>query len=452
MLRRKIKSQFEAWKGEDGRKALLVTGARQVGKSYAIREFAQRSYKVFIEINLYEDSQAREALANAADAADLITRISLLSNKPLVDGDTVIFIDEVQELPEIVTMAKFLVEDGRFDWIFSGSMLGTELRGIRSYPVGYVRDLTMCPMDFEEFCWAIGVSDAALESIAAACETCDELPDYLHDAMMVNFRTYLTVGGMPEVVQRFLDTKGDLAAVRELQSGLNRQYRVDISKYAANRALQVRSIFDQLPVQLEGESQKFVVSSIDPAARYERYQRDFVWLVNAGVANKTDLVGEPKAPLLRTAQPSKFKLYQSDTGMLLARYPQVIAQSVYLNDKRANLGGIYENAVAQGLAAQGYAPYYYMTKKRGEVDFVVESQLGGAVPIEVKSGSCYHAHASLDYVLDNAEYGVEQGVVLCKGNFERDGKVVYVPLYALPFLGRTLGEKDNSFKLDIVRV
>lgn len=452
MLRRKATEQFEAWKGEDSRKALLVTGARQVGKSYAIRDFAQRSYEVFIEINLYENSRAREALSNATDATDLITRISLLSNKPLVPGNTAVFIDEVQELPEIVTMAKFLVEDGRFDWIFSGSMLGTELKGIRSYPVGYVHDLTMHPIDFEEFCWAIGVSDAALESIASACETCEVLPDYLHDAIMANFRTYLTVGGMPEVVQRFLDTKGDLASVRELQSGLNRQYRVDISKYAGNRAMQVRSIFDQLPVQLEGESQKFVVSSIDPAARYERYQRDFVWLVNAGVANKTDLVGEPKAPLLRTAQPSKFKLYQSDTGMLLARYPQVVAQSVYLNDKRANLGGVYENVVAQGLAAQGYALHYYMTKKRGEVDFVVESQLGGAVPIEVKSGSSYHSHASLDYVLNNAEYGVELGVVFCKGNFERDGKVVYVPLYALPFLGRILGEKDDSFKLEVVRV
>ena len=452
MLRRKATAQFEAWKGENTRKALLVTGARQVGKSCAIREFARCGYEVFIEINLYEDSRAREALANASDAADLITRISLLSNKPLVPGGTAIFIDEVQELPEIVTMAKFLVEDGRFDWIFSGSMLGTELKGIRSYPVGYVYDLTMHPMDFEEFCWAIGVSDAALESIASACETGDELSDYLHDAMMANFRTYLTVGGMPEAAQRFLDTKGDLAAVRELQSGLNRQYRVDISKYAGNRALQVRSIFDQLPVQLEGESQKFVVSSIDPAARYERYQRDFVWLVNAGVANKTDLVGEPKAPLLRTVQPSKFKLYQSDTGMLLARYPQVVAQSVYLNDRKANLGGIYENAVAQGLTAQGYALHCYMTKKRGEVDFVVESRLGGAVPIEVKSGGSYHAHASLDYVLDNAEYGAELGVVLCKGNFERDDKVVYVPLYALPFLDCILGEKDDSFKLEVVRV
>ncbi len=452
MLRRKVTSQFEAWKDEGARKALLVTGARQVGKSYAIREFAQRGYETFVEINLYDDSRAREALANATDSAELITRIGLLSNKPLVPGNTAVFIDEVQELPEIVTMAKFLVEDGRFDWIFSGSMLGTELKGIRSYPVGYVHDLTMCPMDFEEFCWAIGVSDAALENVASACVTGGELPDYLHDAMMANFRTYLTVGGMPEVAQRFLDTGGDLVSVRELQSGLNRQYRVDISKYAGGRALQVRSIFDQLPVQLEGESQKFVVSSIDPDARYERYQRDFVWLVNAGVANKADLVGEPKAPLLRTAQPSKFKLYQSDTGMLLARYPQVVAQSVYLDDRQANLGGIYENAVAQGLAAQGYALHYYMTKKRGEVDFVVESQLGGAVPIEVKSGGSYHAHASLNYVLDNAEYGAELGVVLCKGNFERQGKVAYVPLYALPFLSRVLGEKDVSFKLEVVRV
>ena len=183
-----------------------------------------------------------------------------------------------------MTMVKFLVADGRFDYVFSGSMLGTEFKGVRSYPVGSVIEKTMRPMDFEEFCWAIGVQKSTLENIRESCRSVTPIDRYIHDAMMTNFRTYLVVGGMPEVVQRFLDTKGDLAAVRAVQNELNRQYRHDISQYAGNRALQVQEIFDQLPTQLIDGNGRFAVSSISPGARYDRNQKDFLWLVDAGVA------------------------------------------------------------------------------------------------------------------------------------------------------------------------
>ena len=442
MLTRKIEARFEEWHRLSRRKALLVTGARQVGKSYSIRDFAQRHYGSFVELNLFESPASRAALAEARDAQDFISRVTILASGRLVPGDSLVFIDEVQELPDVLTMAKFLVEDGRFDWAFSGSMLGTELKGIRSYPVGYVYELVMRPLDFEEFCWAIGTSDAALTRVRDACRDERPVDDYIHDALLANFRSYLVVGGMPEVVQTFLDERGDLGSVRALQMELNRQYRRDISKYAASRAFHVRNIFDQLPVQLEGESQRFVLNSVDPAARFEKYQRDFVWLVNAGVGLKTDLVDEPRSPLLRTAQPSKFKLYQSDTGMLLSRYPQAVARAAYLDDAHPNLGGVYENVVAQELTAQGHGLYYYMTKKRGEVDFVVDGPDGSAVPIEVKSGRYYHAHASLDHVLATQGYGVRQGVVLSRGNVEREGKVLYLPLYATFCLPEFIGEGE----------
>lgn len=174
-----------------------------------------------------------------------------------------------------MTMVKFLVADGRFDYVFSGSMLGTEFKGVRSYPVGSVIEKTMRPMDFEEFCWAIGVQKSTLENIRESCRSVTPIDRYIHDAMMTNFRTYLVVGGMPEVVQRFLDTKGDLAAVRAVQNELNRQYRHDISQYAGNRALQVQEIFDQLPTQLIDGNGRFAVSSISPGARYDRNQKDF---------------------------------------------------------------------------------------------------------------------------------------------------------------------------------
>ena len=376
MLRRKIAVELERWLKSAEQKALFITGSRQIGK-------------------------------------------------------TLVFIDEVQEAPDIMTMAKFLVEDGRCRWAFSGSMLGTQFKGVRSYPVGYVHELRMFPLDFEEFCWATGVSEGARQTIRNACISERPIPDYIHDAMMANFRTYTVVGGMPEVVQRFLDTQGDLASVRQLQSELNEQYRRDISKYASGRALQV-------------------LNSIDPKAHYEKYQRDFVWLVDAGVALKADIVTEPKSPLLKTARPSQFKLYQSDTGMLMARYPVGVAQAAYLDSKEPNLGGIYENVVAQQLAAQNRQLYYYQTKKRGEVDFVVDGPDGTAVPIEVKSGSYYHAHAALGHVLDTAEYGVRLGIVFSRGNVERNGAVLYLPLYATWALSDVLGDScAEGIKLEV---
>ena len=454
LLQRKITEKLFAWKREKERKALFVTGARQIGKSYAIREFGTTAYPVFVEVNLLENVRARQALLEAADAAEFTRRLSILSQHELVPGQTLIFIDEVQEAPDIMTMAKFLVEDGRFDWAFSGSMLGTELKGIRSYPVGYVHELTMRPLDFEEFCWAIGVTVDAMEEIGEACADERPIASYLHDAMLANFRTYVVVGGMPEVVQRFLDSGGDLSGIRALQNELNAQYRRDISKYAGSRALYVQSIFDQLPVQLEGDTQKFVLNSIDPEARYQKYQRDFVWLQNAGVGLKTDLVNEPKSPLLKTSQPSRFKLYQSDTGMLMARYPISVAQAAYLDSKNPNLGGVYENIVAQELAAQGHELYYYMTKRRGEVDFMVDGPACSAIAIEVKSGSYYHSHAALDHVLDASEYGVELGIVLSRGNVERIGKVLYLPLYAVFCLSKYLDDElaTQDFRLGVAAV
>lgn len=453
MLKRKITAKLEAWKAIAREKALLVVGARQVGKSFAIREFGKTHYTCFVEINLFEDKRAREALSASVDVSDFISRVTVLSGQAIVPGDTLVLIDEIQEAPDVVTMAKFLVEDGRCDWAFSGSMLGTEFKGVRSYPVGSVHELPMHPLDFEEFCWAIGVSGEALESVRRCCQDETPVEAYIHEALMANFRTYIVSGGMPEAVQRLVDSDGDIASVRQVLEGLNRQYRRDISKYAAVRSLQVQSIFDQLPVQLEGEARRFVLNSVDPQARYEKYQRDFVWLTNAGVALKTDLVDEPKSPLLKTANPMKFKLYQSDTGMLMARYPISLAQAAYLDEKDPNLGGVYENVVAQQLTAQGHQLFYYQTRKRGEVDFVVDAGNGKAVPIEVKSGCYYHAHAALDHVLETEGYNVDLGIVLSRGNVERRGKVLYLPLYALPFLPLYLGARvPKGFKLQVRKV
>ncbi|PLS28879.1 ATP-binding protein [Bifidobacterium parmae] len=430
MLRRKITGELHAWRQARTGKALFLTGARQIGKSTAVREFSHREYSVTAEINLYENKAAARALAHADNAQDFISRISLFSHATLIPGETIIFLDEVQEQPDVMTMVKFLVEDGQFDYILSGSMLGTELKGVRSYPVGSVIEKTMRPMDFEEFCWAIGVQPSTLDMIREHCMSGEAIDPHIHQAMMTNFRSYLVVGGMPEAVQDFVDHYGNLSTVRALQNELNRQYRLDISKYAGSRSLQVQAVFDQMPLQLIDGNGRFSVSSIGANARYERNQQDFLWLVDAGVALKTNCVTEPKSPLLRTSQSPKFKLYQSDIGMLMARYPITTARAAYLADPSPNLGALYENVIAQELAAQGVPLYYYMAKKHGEVDFIADTADGTAIPFEVKSGRSYRVHAAIDAILNNPEYRIERGVVLSRSNVERDGAVTYLPIYA----------------------
>lgn len=428
MLRRKVTERLLEWK-RTSRKALLVTGARQIGKSFAIRDFGRANYAFFYEANLLLDADARESLTKARDAADFISRVALLSRSTLVEGDTLVFVDEIQEFPEIVTLMKALVEDGRFSYVFSGSMLGTEFKGISSFPVGYVERITMRPMDFEEYCWAVGVSDETLASIREHMVHRAPVEDYVHEAMMRNFRSYLVAGGMPEVVQDYIDSSYSLIRTRKLQGELVDQYRIDIAKYAGRRAFAVRSIFDRLPLELEGENHRFMLSSIRDGARLDEYAEDFLWLTNAGVGLIVPRATEARSPLLRTESASFFKLYESDTGMLVCRYPQSTARAIYLDQKGANLGGIFENAVAQELAALGIPAWYYFTTAEGEVDFLIDGKKGRVVPIEVKSGARVRSHAALDHLLAKPGLRIPEAVVLSGENVFQEGKVTYLPVY-----------------------
>lgn len=431
MLQRKAYQLLLEWRRSQSRKrkALFVTGARQIGKSYLIQHLGKTEYASLIEINLLRDEAAKEMLAAARSTQDFINRLTLLSEGPFIEGDTLVFIDEIQELPDVATYAKFLVEDGRYDYAFSGSMLGTEFKGVRSFPVGYVNEIEMRPMDFEEFCWAAGVPSFALDQVRQSFDQQQPLPTYLHEHLLSQWRTYLIVGGMPEIVQQFVDGNGSLAGLRAVQEELNQQYAYDIAKYAGSRALHVQAIFEELPVQLEEERSKFVITSLGKTARYNNYEQDFLWLVRAGVGLKVNKVAEPKPPLRRTQRAASFKLYQSDTGMLLARFPQSLARAIYTDDRSVNVGAIFENAVAQELVAARFTPYYYLTRKLGEVDFLIESD-EGVVAIEVKSGNDYLTHASLSKVLAAPGYDISRAIVLCRSNFEvRDG-ILYAPWYA----------------------
>ncbi len=266
--------------------------------------------------------------------------------------------------------------------------------------------------------------------------------NYIHEAMLKNFRAYIVCGGMPEVVQNYIDSGYSLVRTRELQIQLVDQYKSDISKYASTRAFNVRAIFEQIPVQLEAESHRFVVSSLGEGARLQKYEQDFLWLVNAGVGLMVAQVTEARSPLKRTEKATAFKLYESDTGMLASRYPGSTARAVYLDMKTPNLGGLYENVVAQELVALGTDAWYYQTREVGEVDFVIEGTRGHVVPIEVKSGKKVRAHAALDRLMSVSEYKIPEAVVLSHENLSKEGKVLYVPIY-MTFCLDEFMEKDD---------
>ncbi len=270
----------------------------------------------------------------------------------------------------------------------------------------------------------------------------------LHEVMLRNYRAYIVAGGMPEVVQNYIDSKYTLTETRAIQTQLVSQYAQDISKYAGRRALEVRSIFDRIPVQLETESHRFCVSTLDDGARYSQYDQDFLWLVSAGVGLMISQVTEAKSPLKRTESAGKFKLYESDTGMLLSRYPQSTARTVYLDQKTPNLGGIYENVVAQELAAQGIGQWYFQADAVGEVDFLIEGKADRVVPIEVKSGRKVRSHAALDRLLEVGEYKIKEGVVLSRNNLSCGDKLLYLPTYmsfCLDELTELRAETDGDY-------
>ena len=433
MLKRSLYDALLNWKANNHQKALMVDGPRQVGKTFLLEEFGRREYRDLVKIDFLVDEDARRRFGSAQSAARVIELVSLIAGHELVPGETLVFFDEVQRAQNLVTFSKYLVIDGRFDLAMSGSMLGVELGGVRSWPVGYLHTIDMAPLTFEEFCWARGVPQSILDQVREGYEEKTPLDDSLHGLLIDLFRQYLVIGGMPEVVQKSLNTRNDLGAVRQVQADLLSLYREDIAQYAGNRSLQVKAIYDAIPTQLDKENKRFQLKTLKDGARFERYANDFAWLVAARSVLRTVNVTEPKPMLARTEEQGRFKLYLSDVGMLLASYPAEVAMAAISGERSVNFGSVYENVVAQELAALRSPLRYYHHSRKGEVDFLIETRKGAVLPIEVKSGKDYKLHTALNSLLGTDAYGIEEAVVLSEANVSqgrRAGKTVhYLPLY-----------------------
>lgn len=435
MIKRKKENEMQNYL-LNNKRALLVTGARQVGKTFTIRKVGKACFEHFVEVNFVERPEALKLFEEAEGTQDLLLRLSAFTNRKLVPGKTLIFFDEVQECKEMVTAVKFLVEEGSYKYVMSGSLLGVELNDLRSVPVGYLDEMEMYPLDLEEFANALGISDDVIAHLRECFEQHKPVDAFIHGRMLDLVRHYLLVGGMPAVVQKYLDTN-NLKSVLEQQRGIIRTYKRDITKYDAGHKLQIEEIYDLIPAELNAKNKRFTLKELGEKARYARYEGGLLWLNDAGVAIPTYNVEEPKVPLLLNKQRNLFKLFLNDVGLLAAMYGDNIQLRLLSGDNYINYGAVYENFVAQELNAHGFANghglYYFNSKKQGELDFVIEYN-GAVLPIEVKSGKNYERHRALSNVVKNEQYAVNQAFVFCQDNVSVREKAVYLPIYMLMFL------------------
>jgi predicted AAA+ superfamily ATPase len=441
MLERAAYGMLTSWMRESRGSALLVDGARQVGKTCLIEEFAKREYPSYIKVDFIEDSQLARTLAAATSARQVLEALTLALGRTAVPGQTLVFFDEVQEAQSLVTLSKYLVQDGRFPLVMSGSMLGVELSHVKSFPVGFLREERMYPLGFREFCDALGVPAGVWETLEECYAHAIPMEEHLHQRLLRVFRLYVVIGGMPRAVQSYLDHGYDLGAARQTQEELVALYRDDIAKHAGDRVLQVKAIYDSLPAQLDKENKRFVLKQVKADAKFERYANDFAWLTGACAALKTTCVADPRPMLERSEEQNRFKLYLSDVGMLMSQYNTDVALAALAGERSVNFGGVYENVVAQEFAMWRIPLHYYHHTRLGEVDFMGESS-GSVLPIVVKSGKAYRRHVALNNLLRSEEYGIPRAYVLCEENVSeelREGKPVrYLPLYMLPLVAREL--------------
>lgn len=432
MLKRKTEKDILRWI-EKGDNALLVSGVRQAGKTYVIRKCLEKTGSDFIEFNLIDMPQVSTIINTASDTSDLIMKLSLLSGREVTPGKTIFFFDEIQRCKEIVTRIKFLVDDRRYRYILSGSLLGVELVSLRSAPVGYLETLNMYPLDFEEFLQVFAVKEELIGSLRRSYLDKTPVDDEIHKKMIEIFNLYLIIGGMPAAVELYRQS-GNIDDVIRNHDSLVERYKEDFTQYEAeNRKLLISQIYNLIPSELNEKNKRFNVRDIKKNLRYDRIEDSFIWLWKAGVALGVFNVTTPEIPLLLNAKNSLFKLFLSDVGLLTSIYGRSSKLAVLMNDEGVNKGAVYEDVVAQELNSHGYPLYYYNSKKYGELDFVIEHN-GKVLPLEVKSGKDYERHSALDNVLSIDEYGIEEAYVLSNANVKRKGKITYLPIYMIMFL------------------
>ena len=438
MLYRKIEKAITEHLQSNSKKILLIDGARQVGKTFIVRHVGKKTYKNFVEINMLEDSLNEKLFKNVSSLEDFYIQLGLFAGKKLGNADdTLVFLDEIQAYPELLTLLKFLSNDNKYTYIASGSLLGVALSETSSIPMGSISKIRMFPLDFEEFLYANGVGSETINTFREKFSKLEPLEESTHNRMLDLFKKYLIVGGMPDAVNEYIESK-NIPKVRSIQKEIREYYATDASKYDKDNKLKIRKIYDMLPSNMCKQKKRVVIKDIDDTKgkTFSNYENDFEYLISSGIALDVQAISNPTFPLVQSMGKNLLKLYINDVGLLTEILYKNNVQAILNDDKSINLGAVYETVVASELIAHGHKLYYYDNRNRGEIDFLIDDYDELSIcPIEVKSGRDYTIHSALSNVTSNGEYNIKRALVLSNNReITTKGKIVYIPAYYVMFL------------------
>ena len=438
MLFRKIENYIENHLQLNSNKILIVDGARQIGKSFIIRQVAQKLYKNYIEINMEEDKLGNKIFAEAKTVTDFYLALSVIAGDRLKDkSDTLVFIDEIQAYEHLLTLLKFLKEDDKYTYIASGSLLGVTLVNTSSIPLGSIRIKHMYPMDFEEFLMANSIGKLVLETMKTCFDQLKPLPDALHNKIIDLFKKYLIVGGLPDAVKSFVEQQ-NIMLIRSIHDDIYTLYGIDVAKYEKTHSkLKIQRIYKMIPSNLENKKKRMMVSEIEgkKGKRMADYEDEFDYLISAGVALDVKAISTPTYPLIENSGKNLLKLYLNDVGLLTNLFFKNNISAIMQDVKSINLGSVYETVVAQELKAHGYNLHYYDNKKNGEVDYLIDDANNlSVIPLEIKSGKDYYTHSALNKFMEIKEYNIQRAFVLSNEQqvIQKNG-VIYMPIYYILF-------------------
>ena len=444
MLKRKIQTYIEQYLKSNSNKMLVIAGARQIGKSFIIREVGQRLFPNFIEVNFATDKNGPKVFAEANTVEKFYFQLSTIAGDKMHEkANTLVFLDEIQTYPHLLTLVKFLKEDDRFTYIASGSLLGVTLRQTVSIPVGSLEIKNMYQLDFEEFLWANGFGEKAIEELRKKYEANESLEENLHLRMLDLFKRYILIGGMPDAVNEYLASR-NIVEVRKIQENIHHLYGLDASQYDEEHKLKIMRVYDMIPSNMENKKKRLVYKAIEGNdKRWKDYADEIDYLTSSGITLDVKAISSPTFPLVESASKNLIKLYLNDVGLLTHILYQYNVAAVLNDELSVNLGSVYESVVASELKAHGHELFYYDNKAKGEVDYIVDDYESLSVlPIEVKSGKDYQIHRALNAFAANENYNIKRGIVFSNERLvQTKGIITYLPIYYVMFVEHRVPEK-----------
>ena len=437
MLYRKIQNYIEEYLLSDSNKILIIDGARQVGKSYIIRYTGKKIFENYIEINMLEDSLGTRMFENIKSVDDFYFQVSMIAGEKLKDKkNTLIFLDEIQVYPHLLTLLKFLKKDDRYTYICSGSLLGVTLSKTSSIPMGSIEVKQMYPLDFEEFLIANGFNNLAIDILRNKFNHLEELDEATHNKILEMFKKYLLVGGLPDAINSYISDR-NIVKIRTIQDEIHEYYSIDAAKYDEENRLKIRRIYEMIPSTLENKKKRIVIQNIEniKGKKYRQYQDEFDYLIHSGIALDVKAISTPIFPLIESSGKNLLKLYLNDVGILTNILYRNNIRAILDDEKSINLGSVYESVIASELISHGYNLFYYDNRNKGEVDFLIDDYDAlSVVPLEIKSGKDYTIHSALNHFVNNEDYHIEKAYVLSnERRIKQKGKIIYIPIYFIMF-------------------